>query len=79
MAAPLYVSEAQIAAMLGHRIDWLRQNATMLERQYGFPPIDPVIGKRHREAVEAWARERNTRRPAPQRSTNKNQENTDAF
>ncbi|MEX0303095.1 MAG: hypothetical protein AB3N24_11780 [Leisingera sp.] len=77
----LYVSEGSVAKMLGHDVKWLRANSHNLEKQYGFPPIDPAIGKRHRESIEAWARERNTRKAPtrPGRLSTTNQENENAF
>lgn len=78
----LFVKEADIAKMLGHDVKWLRSNSETLERQYGFPKIDPAIGMRHREAVEEWARERNARyaKARSERLTETNHtENHDAF
>lgn len=78
----LYVKEVEIAKMLGQDIRWLRLNRENLERQYGFPKIDPAIGMRHREAVEDWARERNARyaKARYERSSKTNHtENHDAF
>lgn len=78
--SPLYVKEATIAKMLGHDVTWLRANADVLERQYGFPKVDPAVNMRHVEAVEEWARERNMRKGArPERLSETNQENTNAF
>lgn len=57
----LYINETEVARMLGHEIAWLRTNAATLERQYGFPKVDPATGKRHRPSIEAWAHERNSR------------------
>ncbi len=78
----LFVKESDIAKMLGHDVKWLRSNSETLERQYGFPKIDPAIGMRHREAVEEWARERNARtakaRSERLKETN-HTENHDAF
>lgn len=80
MTQPLYKSEAQIARMLGHDTAWLRANADMLETQYGFPPIDPAINKRHAPSVERWAQERTQQlRPTVQPKRQKNQENIDEF
>lgn len=77
---PLYVKEAEAARMLRHDVTWLRQNAPMLEAQYGFPQIDPATGMRHREAIEEWARERNRRNARrPERLSETNRENTDAL
>lgn len=76
----LYVREVEAARMLRHDVTWLRKNAAMLEAQYGFPKIDPATGMRHREAIEQWARERNSRQAtrSPRLSEN-NKENFDAF
>lgn len=81
MISPLYIPEADVARMLGHKIDWLRENGPVLEVSTGFPKIDPVIGMRHREAIEEWARERNvSRRRGPERLTETNRrENPNAF
>lgn len=79
-AAPLYVKEVEAAKMLRHDVSWLRQNAHVLESQYGFPKIDPAIGMRHREAIEEWARERNFRNAKrPERLIETNRENVDEF
>lgn len=82
ISPPLYIPEAEVARMLGHKIDWLRENAAALEQSTGFPAIDPVVGLRHREAIEEWARERNAkRRRGPERltETSRRRENPDAF
>ncbi|GLO70289.1 hypothetical protein VWZ88_12740 [Phaeobacter sp. JH20_36] len=75
----LFVKEAEVAKLLGHDVKWLRANSTTLEAQYGLPEIDPAIGLRHREAIEEWARERNTRkaksRPGRLQSTNQEDQN----
>lgn len=79
MSQPIYKSEAQIAKMLGHDTKWLLKNRAALEAQYGFPPIDPAIGKRHAPSVERWAQERTPQlRPSAQPKS-RNQENIDAF
>lgn len=77
----LYVSEKEVAQLLGQSISWLRSNAHMLEASTNFPKIDPVIRKRHREAIEVWARERNFRHtPGRDRlNSERNQENRSAF
>lgn len=76
---PLYVREEEAARMLRHDVTWLRKNSPALEQQ-GFPKIDPLVGMRHKEAIEAWARERNFRRAMRSgRLTEANQENFDAF
>ena len=36
-----------------------KKNAESLVRQYGFPPIDPVINQRYLPAVREWAKNRN--------------------
>ncbi|MGC0225190.1 hypothetical protein [Pseudooceanicola nitratireducens] len=68
--APLFIKEEDVAKMLGHNVRWLRERSTLLEDQYGFPKIDPATRMRHREAVEAWARERNMR-PSHSHATRK--------
>lgn len=78
MTQPLFKSEAQIAKMLGHDTAWLRSNAPALEEQYGFPPIDPAIGKRHAPSVERWAQER-TQQLRPVRPQRRHQENSHEF
>ncbi len=78
--SPLYAPDGKIAKMLGHDTKWLRDNADVLERQYGLPPIDPAVGMRHVEAVEEWARERNMRKTErSERLSETNQENFDAL
>jgi len=80
-AQSLYVSDRELARMLGHAIDWLKANRDKLEQQFGFPKVDPAIGKTHREAVEEWARKRNARDPgaASERLNRDNRENLDAL
>ena len=75
----LYVSESTIAKMLGHDAAWLRKNSAVLERQYGFPTIDPAIGKRHAPSVERWASERNAVNSPARASKTKHMENLDAL
>tara|TARA_R110000851_G_scaffold22626_14_gene67042 strand:+ start:522 stop:761 length:240 start_codon:yes stop_codon:yes gene_type:complete len=76
----LYLSESTIAKMLGHDTMWLTKNSDTLERQYGFPKIDPAIGKRHAPSVEQWAAVRNAPElPAVGRSKSGNRENPNAF
>ena len=78
--APLYIKEADVARLLGHDVTWLRANASALETITGFPKVDVVIGMRHREAIEEWARERNFRKAMRQeRLTETNRENPNAF
>jgi hypothetical protein len=79
MADQIYASESTIAKMLGHDRAWLHANACMLEQQYGFPKIDPAIGKRHRPSVEAWASERNTRKRLLPHKSVKTEESLDDF
>lgn len=80
-AEALYIADAAVARLLGHGIDWLRANRSDLEQQYGFPKVDPAVGKTHREAVEVWARKRNVRDLArsSERLSETNQENINAF
>lgn len=76
----LYVTERQVATMLGQTLDWLKAHAEDLERSTAFPKIDPVVGRRHRESVEIWARQRNLRQQVRMSgSTETNRENEDAF
>lgn len=77
--APLYVSEQEAAKLLGHNVTWLRSNASVLERQYGFPKIDPATQKRHRGAIEAWAEKRNMHDQRHTTTPSKNVENLDGF
>jgi hypothetical protein len=71
----LYLTEGEVARMLGHDTAWLRANAPTLEAVHGFPKVDCAIGKRHREAIEEWSRERNIgRRRAPERLNGNNRE-----
>lgn len=79
--AKLYLSEREVARMLGRDLAWLKANLPTMIRQYGFPKIDTAVGRYHREAVEEWARERNvTRRRAPgERLNETNRENRDAL
>ena len=76
----LYVSEKEVAQLLGQSLTWLHAHVADLEASTNFPKIDPVIKKRHREAIEVWARERNFRNvPGRDRLTERNQENMNAF
>ncbi len=74
----LYVNEQEAAKLLRHDVTWLRKNSSALENTTGFPKIDPVIGMRHREAIENWARERNISRLQRPSST-PNRGNKSAF
>lgn len=82
-AEPLFVSEKDVATMLGSDIKWLRANIKALEETTGFPKMDPVVGKRHKEAIIEWARERAFRSSKRQarmlEADQRNQENKDAF
>lgn len=79
--AKLYISEKEVARMMGHNEAWLSKNAPVLEKSAAFPPIDPVIRLRHRESIENWARERNAQITGRTYSepTERNKENLDAF
>lgn len=75
----IYASESTVAKMLGHGVDWLRSNQTTLESQYGFPKIDPAIGKRHIPSIKKWAAERNAARVIQQPETVNAKVNIDAL
>lgn len=60
MSVSLYINEKETASMLGRSTEWLRANRGELERATGFPPIDPIVGRRHRPSIEAWAAARNS-------------------
>jgi hypothetical protein len=75
---PLYVNEQEAAKLLHHDATWLRTNSNVLEQTTGFPKIDPVIGLRHREAIEEWARERNVSRVIKV-APHEHEENNEAF
>lgn len=79
--AKLYISEKEVARMMGHNEAWLSQNAPMLEKSAAFPPIDPVIRLRHRESIENWARDRNAQitNRSYSKPEKRNEENIDAF
>ncbi|MCT4611318.1 MAG: hypothetical protein N4A70_19180 [Pelagimonas sp.] len=78
--SPIYFSERQTAEFLGYSVEWLRKNVLQLEQQYGFPRIDPAIGKRHAPSIEVWAQERNSRhRQIEQVKTHSATGNTHAF
>ena len=52
-APPLYMSEAQVAAMLGMTpADW-KARAAVLARE-GLPPVDPLMGGRYWPAVRRF-------------------------
>lgn len=79
MAESLYIKEAEVAALLKHNITWLKTNINVLEREHGFPAIDPAIGHRHRGAIEAWALERNMRSRTKPKLSETNVEKFDEF
>lgn len=80
MRDPIYIPEAHVAKMLGHGIDWFHKNVEMLERQYGFPKVDPAIRRRHRPSIEKWAEERNSRlSPRSPVDVDDDKEDWDAF
>lgn len=78
MTEPLYIADKEVARLLDRSVAWFKSNAKALESQYGFPKIDPAIGKRHRETVEKWARERNQRSEQQVREA-RNRGNLDAI
>jgi len=78
----LYRSDKEVAQMLGHDIRWFRSNVNALERQYGFPSIDPAVGLPYIPSIEAWATERNTRtmhNNSEQLMKSSNKDNLDGF
>lgn len=75
----LYVTDAEAAVMLGRSTAWIKKNAEALETQYGFPKVDPAIGKRHRPSIEQWAKERNSRSQIIQQPTAATIGNPDEF
>jgi hypothetical protein len=50
---PAYLSEADVATMLGRSRDWLRKNRPDLERE-GFPTVDGLIGLTCVADIDAW-------------------------
>lgn len=54
----LFISEKETALLLGASVKWLHENQGRLEEEAGFPPLDPILGKRHRPSIEAWAQAR---------------------
>lgn len=50
---PAYLSEADVAKMLGRSRQWLRGNRARLERE-GFPPVDGLIGLTCVADIHAW-------------------------
>lgn len=59
MTEPLYASEKRVAQMLGHDLTWFRENVDALEKQFGFPKVDPATGRRHIPSIRKWAETRN--------------------
>ncbi|WP_374646647.1 hypothetical protein [Tabrizicola sp.] len=54
---PEYLTETEVATVLGRSRDWFRQNRPKLERE-GFPRIDGLIGLTCRQDVLAWIKRR---------------------
>lgn len=54
MTDPLYMSDRQVAEMLGVTRQWFSQNHARLELNHGFPKRDPAFNKRSRSAVLTW-------------------------
>ena len=50
---PAYLSEADVAKMLGRSRGWLRMNRDRLERE-GFPTVDGLIGLTCVDDINAW-------------------------
>ena len=51
------MTRRQVAARLGHSIDWLNRHMPRL-KQLGFPARDGVLGGWHHKAVERWLDQR---------------------
>lgn len=79
MPDPIYITEKDVAKFICRGVNWLRDHAEQLERQYGFPKVDPAIGRRHRPSIEEWAAERNSRPLLKIKGREHNQENEDAL
>lgn len=78
----LYISERETAALLGHSTSWLAENREKLECEAGFPPRDPIVNKRHRPAILAWAEARTenlTKAKTARPAETKTRGNIDAF
>ena len=66
---PAYLSESDVAKVLGKSRAWLRQNRPALERE-GFPPVDGLIGLTCVADIQAWiARRRKVADADPARLT----------
>lgn len=66
---PAYLSEADVAKMLGRSRAWLRVNRPRLERE-GFPAVDGLIGLTCVDDINAWiARRRKVADAIPARTT----------
>lgn len=66
---PAYLSEADVAKVLGRSRDWLRKNRADLERE-GFPRIDGLIGLTCVADINAWiARRRKVADAVPAHTT----------
>lgn len=50
---PAYLSETDVAKVLGKSRDWLRKNRPVLERE-GFPAVDGLIGLTCVDDINAW-------------------------
>ncbi len=64
-----YLTETEVAQVLGRSRDWLRMNRLKLERE-GFPAVDGLIGLTCHDDLKAWiARRRKVMDPDPARIT----------
>ena len=51
--APAYLTDIQVAATLGRKVTWLKNNRPMLEQE-GFPRRDKLVGLTLAADVNAW-------------------------
>lgn len=54
---PEYLSESEIATVMGRSRGWLKVNRLTLERE-GFPTVDALVGLTCRQDVLAWIKRR---------------------
>lgn len=66
---PAYMTDIEVAKMLGRSKNWMCDNRPTLERE-GFPRRDALIGLTCRADIEAWiARRRQVADAGPRRDT----------
>ena len=69
VTTPAYLSEIDVAEMLGRSRGWLKTNRAVLERE-GFPPVDRLIGLTCVADINAWiARRRKVADAGPAHTT----------